>query len=218
MQSSFTEVRVERRRGWTYELLDQRQRAIAEEIRSHGASGALLLTEVAPVITLGRRTPETDLPLSRADYERLGVSLYPADRGGLGTYHGPGQWVVFCVDFLERLTGDPRGVRKMVEALLDVARLVGESYGVSCEVRSGAEMGVWSKHGKFAAVGVHIENGIVLHGLSVNGFKTPTSFVGLRPCGLDAPVSYLLSDATAFEELGDRIEAEARKRFWHPSC
>src|SRR4051812_3137340 len=93
---------------WTYASLDQRQRQIAEEVRS-GHPGSLLLSEVAPVITLGRRTPPDDVPKHFAHSER-GIDLFQADRGGLATYHGPGQWVLFPVDHLERLTGDRRGV------------------------------------------------------------------------------------------------------------
>ncbi len=203
---------------WTYALLDQRQREIARDILENDAPGKLLLSEVAPVITLGRRTPETDLTLPKQTLQDLGVETHRTDRGGLATYHGPGQWVLFAVDRLDRLTGDSRGVRHAVEGLLEIARVVGESMGVGpCETRSGAETGVWTREGKFAAVGVHIENRILLHGLAVNGFRTPLSFTGLRPCGLDAPVSFLLDHEKGFEELGDALSQAAIKRFWHRS-
>jgi lipoate-protein ligase B len=146
---------------------------------------------------------------------RAGVALYAADRGGLATYHGPGQWVLFAVDRLERLTGDRRGVRKAVEGLLDVALEVGRRYDPGARIGEGAELGVWTRRGKFAAVGVHVQQGVLLHGLSVNGFRTPTSFLGLRPCGLDAPVDFLLPapDEAAFERLGGELVQAALARF-----
>ena len=205
-------------RPWTYALLDQRQREIARAILENDAPGKLLLSEVAPVITLGRRTPETDLILPTQALQNLGIETHQTDRGGLATYHGPGQWVLFAVERLDRLTGDSRGVKQAVESLLEIARVVGEAQGVGpCEIRSGAEMGVWTREGKFAAVGVHIENRVLLHGLAVNGFRTPLSFTGLRPCGLDAPVSFLLKNEKGFEELGDALSQTAIQQFRHSS-
>jgi lipoyl(octanoyl) transferase len=200
---------------WTYSELDKRQRILAEKVRA-GQPGTLLLSEVAPVITLGRRTPGPDLLRTVAELAEIGIDLHPTDRGGLATYHGPGQWVLFPVDSLENLTGDRRGVRKIIDALLQIAFRVGRKYKPGVEIRSGCEMGVWSEEGKFAAVGVHIQNGVLLHGLSVNGYRTPHSFVGLRPCGLDAQVDFLLGENSAdhFLKLGEELVAEARHLLW----
>ncbi len=198
-------------------MLDARQREIAARIKQ-GGPGALLLSEVAPVITVGRRAAPTDLLISKELLARSGVEVVPTDRGGLATWHGPGQWVLFAVDSLERLTGDRRGVRKAVDGLLSVALEVGKTYDPSAEIRSGAEMGVWTKRGKFAALGVHIDQGVLMHGLSVNGFKSQTSFMGLRPCGLDLPVDYLINEKSEgkpelFEDLGKKILNQAERVF-----
>src|SRR4051812_22996069 len=99
-------------KAWTYELLDRHQRAVAERIRDQEGQGVLLLSELAPVITHGRRTEIGDFLWSQDAYEKAGVQRYATDRGGLATYHGPGQWVLFPVDRLDRLTGNARGVRK----------------------------------------------------------------------------------------------------------
>jgi lipoate-protein ligase B len=209
---------------WSYAELELRQRELARAVLA-GDHGALLLSEVAPVITRGRRAPITDITLAEDVLERVGISLLDVDRGGLATYHGPGQWVLFPVDRLEVLTGDRRGVRKAVEGLLEVACQVGKLYDPSAEIRSGAEMGVWTRRGKFAAVGVHISQGVLQHGLSVNGLRTTTSFYGLRPCGLDAPVDFLLessvSDAAVrtdsdlrFEMLGRQLVEATFQNFY----
>ena len=212
---------VEISRGIRYAELDARQRAIAEAARA-GAPGRLLLTEVLPVITRGRRAPGmTPLLLPEAQLAAQGIEVYPTDRGGFDTWHGPGQWVLFPVDRLEALSGDSRGVRKTVEALLDAALEVGRQYDSSAEVREGAETGVWTRRGKFAAVGVHVEQGVLLHGMAVNAVRSPTSFVGLRPCGLDAPVDYLLegpgrpgASPEAFTALGERLAKAVLSRLW----
>jgi lipoyl(octanoyl) transferase len=212
--SSTREVEIHRHlrpEEWTYELLNQRQKEIAERVR-RGGIGAVLLSEVAPVITIGRRTPKSDLLFSESVLKEMGISQFHTERGGFATYHGPGQWVLFVVDSLERLTGDSRGVRKAVDRLLEVGRLAAEGAGVKAECRSGTELGLWSSRGKIAALGIRIEQGVLLHGLSMNGYRTPQSFQGLRPCGLDAPVDFIFNDENErssndqkFGELGQSL-------------
>lgn len=205
--------------AWTYADLEQRQRQLAERVRA-GGQGAVLLSEVAPVITRGRRAPASDIMVSAEVLAHAGVALLEVERGGLATYHGPGQWVLFPVDRLERLTADRRGVRKAVEGLLEVACQVGRLYDPQAEIRRGAELGVWTRRGKFAAVGIQISGGVLLHGLSVNCMRTPTSFFGLRPCGLDAPVDFLLGSTSKerdFEELGQALLRATFQNFYRSS-
>ena len=212
---------------WTYRLLDQAQRRRFELLQSSQASqasatlGAVFLSELAPVITVGRRECSQDLLLPEEALRAQGVELYPTDRGGRATYHGPGQWVVFVVDHLERLTGDRRGVRKAVEALLELACEVGRSFlGSAVEIRSGDQTGVWTPRGKLASVGVQIDRGVLLHGLAINGFKTPQSFLGIRPCGLDAQVDFLLDStrpeqaSREFEGIPSKLIQGIESRFW----
>ncbi len=218
---SSSSITVEVRRGLRYAELDRRQREIAQAVRG-GAPGRLLLTEVLPVITRGRRAPSTTpLLLPEPELAHLGIEVYPTDRGGFDTWHGPGQWVLFPVDRLEALSGDSRGVRKTVEALLDAALEVGRFYDPTAQIREGAETGVWTSRGKFAAVGVHVEQGVLLHGMAVNALRAATSFIGLRPCGLDAPVDYLLEGSgrpaagpDAFDLLGKRLAEAVLSRLW----
>jgi hypothetical protein len=60
--------------AWTYPKLDERQRQIAERVRS-GGHGALLLSELAPVITVGRRTATSDLLMSESALSSLGSGV-----------------------------------------------------------------------------------------------------------------------------------------------
>jgi lipoate-protein ligase B len=200
---------------WLYSDADRLQREIAERARAE-QPGALLVFEPAPVITLGRRA-DTRIEL-RATEEELaarGIEVHRVDRGGLATYHGPGQWVAFPVDRLERLTGDRRGVRRAVEGLLDALLETARAYEPRAEIRAGCELGVWGPKGKLGAVGIHIERGVLLHGVALNGYRaTEASFYGLRPCGLDAPVGYLLENDAEFLKLGELLRQSIQKRFW----
>lgn len=201
---------------WTYSDLDQRQRNLASQIRQGTSSGVLLVSELAPVITRGRRTPTSDLLFPPEYYHQQGIQTLTTDRGGLATYHGPGQWVLFPVDRVEALTGDRRGIRKTIDGLLKIACQVGNLYHPSVHSQEGEHLGAWTSQGKFASVGIHVEDGIVLHGLSVNGFRTAQSFVGLRPCGLDTPMDYLLPEPNEaeFETLANLLISSALKTFW----
>jgi lipoyl(octanoyl) transferase len=71
------------------ELEGRRQR---EEI-----GDVLLLLEHPPVYTRGRRSTPEELPMGVAWYEAQGIEVVETDRGGLVTYHGPGQLVAYPI-------------------------------------------------------------------------------------------------------------------------
>ncbi len=207
---------------WTYELLDTYQRSLADALVASsldgGTPGRILISELAPVITLGRRECSQDLILPENELVSRGISIFQTDRGGRATYHGPGQWVLFVVDRLDRMTGDRRGVRRAVEGLLETGRAVGERFLVSqVHLKDGAATGIWTAQGKLASVGVHIHHGVLLHGMALNGYRTPQSFLGLRPCGLDAQVDFLFSrpDEDQFMSVPELLVAELRRHFWN---
>lgn len=185
---------------WSYAALDEYQRALMGEILS-GSEGKLLMSELAPVITGGRRASEIEFQLPRELYAKNGVQIFETDRGGKLTYHGPGQWVAFPVEKLERLTGDTKGVRKAVRGLLEASRFIGEKYRGDVKVEEGDRLGVWTSKGKLASVGVRIEKGILLHGVALNVFPTKESFFGINPCGLDAVVDFLFPKGCSEEEF-----------------
>lgn len=203
---------------WTYALLDQAQRGIAEKVRE-GEPGLILFSELAPVITQGRRRIAANFTKSDEDIRAKGVDRFFTDRGGCATYHGPGQWVVFVVESLEKLTGDRMGVRLVSEALMRVALHVARQYLPEAEERKGVEAGIWASSAddapKVVSMGFKIERGVLLHGLCFNGFATEQSFYGVKPCGLEAQAGYLLStqDQKAFMDLMRRIQIALKSEF-----
>jgi lipoyl(octanoyl) transferase len=206
---------------WTYELLDAYQRTLAQGLEAssieEGVPGRILISELAPVITLGRRECSQDLILPENELISSGISIFQTDRGGRATYHGPGQWVLFVVDRLDRMTGDRRGVRRAVEGLLETGRAVGEQFlGSQVHLKDGAATGIWTARGKLASVGVHIHHGVLLHGMALNGYRTRQSFQGLRPCGLDAQVDFLLPEPNEaqFQGIPELLVEELRRHFW----
>ncbi len=206
---------------WSYGDLERRQSVVREGVL-RGEPGRLIFSEVAPVVTLGFRKTEEDLLIDRADFARQGIEVLEVTRGGRATYHGPGQWVIFPVDSLERLTGDRRGVRKVVDLLLESVLEAARVRYPHAEARDGREAGAWTEPGrkgaKFAALGIRIVDGVVQHGVSVNIFPTPESFAGIRPCGLESAVAFLAAEATedreaTFLDWRVRLESALLTRF-----
>ena len=181
---------------WTFEKLLRRQSEVIQRVEM-GENGRILLSELAPVVTLGRREVRENLLLSEKELGEKGVTVAEATRGGLATYHGPGQWVLFFVEKLEKITGDSKGVRRAVDLLLNAALSVAKEYEPEAFIREGDHLGVWCSRGKLASVGVHVQNGILTHGVSLNCEKTPLSFIGIKPCGLDEPVAFLFDSQRA---------------------
>src|SRR5687768_4358607 len=62
----------------------------------------LLLVEHPPVVTLGRSTRATSLPLTRDALRARAVEVHAVERGGEVTFHGPGQLVGYPIVDLKR--------------------------------------------------------------------------------------------------------------------
>lgn len=204
---SFQFYRHSNVKSWRYVDLDRIQRGISLDVQN-GARGVVIFSEVSPVITLGKRDLSCDFLLPESEILKNGIEIYRTDRGGRATYHGPGQWVVFIVEKLEKLTGDPKGVRKVVHALLELALRVSKKYIPEAEIRGEDQVGIWSSSHpdatKLVSLGIKIENGVLLHGLCFNGYETPQSFLGIEPCGLPLKPGYLISGYP--EKMGDLAE------------
>jgi lipoyl(octanoyl) transferase len=101
-----------------YEL----QQRLAERRQRGEIGDTLLLLEHPPVYTRGRRSQPEELPMGAAWYEAQGIEVRDTDRGGLVTYHGPGQLVAYPIVHLKGYGDDVhryvRGLeRTMIEAL-----------------------------------------------------------------------------------------------------
>src|SRR5689334_24745157 len=84
------------------------QRRLDSERDEERLPDLLLLVEHPPVITLGRRGSQSDIFVSEDELAARGIGLYETNRGGLVTYHGPGQIVGYPITRLRTLAGGPR--------------------------------------------------------------------------------------------------------------
>ena len=194
----------------TYGQIDEFQKKIAQSTQPY-----LLLSEVAPVVTLGRRAKRESEVLDDALLKSMNIPVVQTSRGGLATYHGPGQWVLFVVAPLKLLVGPKKGVREMTCKLLNVASRTCRQVGMGTTLGGGERLGLWTKKGKIASVGISIESGWVQHGLSLNVNRTQKSFLGIRPCGLSEAVDFLgFEKDEQFEDIGDLLVKNALDEFF----
>jgi len=114
----------------------------------NGADGVLLVLEHDPVYTVGLRSDR--YPDNVADdLRRLGADFQRTNRGGLITFHGPGQLVVYPILHLRHWG---LGVKSYVEALEHAIIRACGAVGVYGE-RSAKYTGVWIGRNKIAAIG-----------------------------------------------------------------
>jgi lipoate-protein ligase B len=178
------------------------QDALAEQRLNDDIPDTLLLLEHPPVITLGRRGSFSDIFVSEAALAARGIELARTTRGGLVTYHGPGQLVGYPIVHLrQRQLTVPCYVRALELAIIDALG----SLGIDAHLDEG-HIGVWTQHGKIAAIGVAQRHGVTLHGFAVNLQPNVEHFGLINPCGIGE-----LGVTSAAALLGHAVDMQAFK-------
>jgi lipoate-protein ligase B len=167
------------------------QLSLAEQRAEGAIPDVLMLLQHAPVYTRGRRAKPEELPMGEAWYEERGIEILDTDRGGLVTYHGPGQLVAYPIVDLAPLGGD---VHEYVRGLERV--MIGSlaEHGVGAQTIEGLT-GVWTEGPppgpgvvgaakKIGSIGIHVSKGITTHGLAVNVDNDLQPFEWVVPCGI----------------------------------
>src|SRR5438874_8829617 len=139
-------------------------------------SDELLLLEHEPVYTTGR-TPDKSSLLGAA---HLPHPLFPINRGGQATYHGPGQLIGYPIIDLRRCGQDLHKYLRWLELLL--IELL-HAYGVEATQRDGLT-GVWIENRKIASIGVGVRHWITMHGFALNVCGDLSPFRNIVPCGI----------------------------------
>jgi len=183
----------------------ERALALQEAVRARRQAGelpdVLLLLEHPPVYTRGRRSREGELGFAPEWYAEQGIDLVTVPRGGLLTYHGPGQLVGYPIVRLAEPVDVVDYVRRLEEALISVCTELGLTVG-----RVEGRSGVWLPatetlaERKIAAIGIRVQRGVALHGISFNCNSALDGFQAIVPCGIqDAGVT------TLTRELGREV-------------
>ena len=161
---------------------------VQSNVRSGLDSGnTLILVEHPPVYTTGIRS-RGYLQEEEDRLVRLGAEFIRTNRGGLITFHGPGQLV--CYPILNLRDFAPQSARR--KALLGMKWYVHtlEQTVIELLASLGVEgsrsphTGVWVGQNKICAMGVHNRDLVTSHGLALNCDTNLAWFDHIVPCGI----------------------------------
>jgi lipoyl(octanoyl) transferase len=193
---------------------------LAKKRAERSLEDELLLLEHEPVYTIGR-TPDRS---SLRGAAHLPHPLFPINRGGQATYHGPGQLTGYPIVDLRRCGQDLHRYLRWLEQLL-IELLT--HYGIAASRRESLT-GVWIDRRKIASIGVGVRHWITMHGFALNVCGDLSPFNYIIPCGIndvamtsmekETDNTYSVLDvAKALEKLAlDRIIDLRMAQEWQP--
>jgi lipoyl(octanoyl) transferase len=158
------------------DALAMQEKLVAEKRADHSLGDDLLLLEHEPVYTIGRTPDQSSL----RSVAHLPHPLFPINRGGQATYHGPGQLIGYPIIDLRECGQDLHRYLRWLEALL-VETLA--EVGIAAATRSGLT-GVWVEDRKIASIGVGVRHWITMHGFALNVCGDLAPFDQIVPCGI----------------------------------
>jgi lipoyl(octanoyl) transferase len=184
------------------------EKLVAGKRADHSLGDELLLLEHEPVYTIGRTPDQTSL----RGIAHLPHPLFPINRGGQATYHGPGQLMGYPIIDLRQCGQDLHRYLRWLEALL-VETLA--EVGIAATTRPGLT-GVWIDDRKIASIGVGVRHWITMHGFALNVCGDLAPFDQIVPCGIANVTMTSIARETGTErpvsEIASRVEKIALRR------
>lgn len=172
------------------ELLYQKLRH--DILRNEFSHHYLCLMEHPPSYTVGLRSQHYSQE-EEQHLRNLGAEFHRVQRGGLITFHGPGQLVAYPIFNLRSLrVRDPKseknavGVRRFVSLVEEVIiQLLESDFGIAGVGRT-CDTGVWvGNDRKIAAIGIQVRHGVTSHGLALNCDTDLGWYKHIVPCGIE---------------------------------
>ena len=184
-----------------YENALKLQQALVEGRVADKISDALLLLQHPPVFTIGRFRGGEDIIASAETLAQEGIVVFPSNRGGSVTYHGPGQLVGYPILNLKE---NGLGVLEYIRKLEDVIIKLLLTFGIHGERVAKYPGGVWVGGEKICSVGIHVSHYVTMHGFALNVNTNLRHFEYINPCGIKGAVITSISRL-----LGYPVEVEA---------
>lgn len=174
-----------------YEAGWEHQRRVHAAVVAGELPNTTLLLEHSAVYTAGKRTEDHQRPFD-------GTPVVDVDRGGLITWHGPGQLVGYPILLLPTVPIDVVAhVRRLEEVMIRVCA----DFGVEV-TRVADRSGVWvladdrGPDRKLGAIGVRVSRRVTMHGFALNCDADLSWADNIIACGIDdAGVSSLTREA-----------------------
>ncbi|MEN8785460.1 MAG: lipoyl(octanoyl) transferase LipB [Akkermansiaceae bacterium] len=176
------------------------QEDLVQRRRDQKIEDTILLLEHSPVYTIGRTRDKTSLEV----HQHLPHPVVEINRGGQGTFHGPGQLVGYAIlDLAKRKKDLHLHLRNLEEAIIIALSTLGVE-----ATRRDALTGVWVEDRKIASLGVGVRSWVTLHGFALNVQKISLPpFRMITPCGIDG-----VSMTSLESELNRAVSMEEIKR------
>lgn len=150
----------------------------------------IMLLEHSPTYTVGRRgwaeypeTLENEKPEQNIELLlKTGAKFERSNRGGLITFHGPGQLIAYPILDLSLLRPEMKWyMNSLQQSMINLTKDIGIPEAIATD-----NVGVWLGQGqrKIASIGFHVDRWITSHGLSYNIDIDLEWFKHIIPCGL----------------------------------
>jgi lipoyl(octanoyl) transferase len=184
------------------------EKLVAERRANHSLGDELLLLEHEPVYTIGRTPDQSSL----REISHLPHPLFPINRGGQATFHGPGQLMGYPIIDLRGCGQDLHRYLRWLEALL-IETLA--DVGIAAITRPGLT-GVWIEDRKIASIGVGVRHWITMHGFALNVCGDLAPFDQIVPCGITnvtmTSIEREMGRECAVVEVASRVERIALRQ------
>jgi lipoyl(octanoyl) transferase len=146
------------------------------------AESELWLVEHAPTLSLGRAEKGNNLLQAKEFIEEQGLEVAEINRGGMITYHGPGQIVAYPIIDLKKFNLGIRDyVCKLEQTMIDTLQF----WDLTAERKKGAPGVYIDEDRKIGSIGIHVRKQVSIHGLALNIDPIMEHFAFIKPCGLD---------------------------------
>ncbi|UJR24970.1 hypothetical protein I4U23_006334 [Adineta vaga] len=169
----------------------------------------LLLFQFQPVYTCGLR--RTSSIITSTDIDRLqslGADFHETDRGGLLTFHGPGQLVAYPILPLQHSQlrlGLRTYISYLEQTLVETCREILGQTRVYPGIENGRTVsyaGAWvDRERKVAFMGIRYSRGITSHGISINCSIDMNWFDHIVPCGFERQQITSLTDENSTKKI-----------------
>ncbi len=152
------------------------------------------LLEHESVYTQGRRQKKSDT--IKNDHS---IPVVHSDRGGLTSYHGPGQAILYTLLDLRRMH---IALRAYINILEESVIILLARYGITAERIHGAP-GLYVSKAKIASLGLCVYKGCCYHGIALNVDMDLMPFDSIVPCGLEGIKMTQMSDYGIQADVSD---------------
>jgi lipoyl(octanoyl) transferase len=196
--------------GLDFQEIWDLQEDLVQRRQDQKIKDTILLLEHAPVYTIGRTRDKTSLEL----HQNLPYPVVETNRGGQGTFHGPGQLVGYAIiDLTQRKKDLHLHLRNLEEAIIISLRIL----GIIATRREG-QTGVWIGNRKIASLGVGVRSWVTLHGFALNVQNLSLEpFQMITPCGIDGvtmtSIENEINRTVSMKEIKDIMTVSLQKVF-----